>query len=203
MKIAMLGWGSLLWEGGSEFDKWHGPWKFDGPTIPLEFSRISKKRIGALTLVIDESNGSPTKVAWCLSNRQNAKDAMSDLRARECTNLENIGVVDLSPTAGVPNDAGVNGRIYAWAKSQELNVVIWTALKSNFRNKTKQPFSVESALSYLETLTPDAKLKAAEYIIRAPEFVRTPLRLTLQTESSFLSVCSPFQTGRLSAGIRD
>lgn len=201
MKIAMLGWGSLLWEGGSEFDKWHGPWKCDGPTIPLEFSRISKKRIGALTLVTDESNGSPTKVAWCLSKRPNAKDALCDLHTREGTSLENIGVVDLSPTAGVPNDAGVIGCIYAWAKNQELDVVIWTALNSNFRNKTKQPFSVESAVSYLETLTPDAKLKAAEYIVRAPQFVRTPLRLRLQTEPWFLSVCSLSQAGGLSSGI--
>lgn len=50
LRIAILGWGSLLWEGGQEFDTWHGPWQYDGPTLKLEFSRVSKKRLGALTL---------------------------------------------------------------------------------------------------------------------------------------------------------
>jgi hypothetical protein len=41
-RIAILAWGSLLWEGGAEFDRWHGQWKFDGPTLELEFCRISE-----------------------------------------------------------------------------------------------------------------------------------------------------------------
>jgi hypothetical protein len=27
LRIALLGWGSLLWEGGPDFDRWHGPWQ--------------------------------------------------------------------------------------------------------------------------------------------------------------------------------
>src|SRR5438105_3189676 len=38
MKIAILGWGSLLWEGGVDFDRWHDEWRYDSPsglwTIP-------------------------------------------------------------------------------------------------------------------------------------------------------------------------
>jgi hypothetical protein len=49
-QIAILGWGSLLWEGGTDFDRHHGDWQFDGPTLRLEFSRISTSRLGALTL---------------------------------------------------------------------------------------------------------------------------------------------------------
>jgi hypothetical protein len=52
-QIAMLGWGSLLWEGGADFDRWRNEWRFDGPTLSLEFSRISSSRLGALTLVVD------------------------------------------------------------------------------------------------------------------------------------------------------
>ena len=31
MKIGILGWGSLLWETGSEFEQWHDPWERDDP----------------------------------------------------------------------------------------------------------------------------------------------------------------------------
>src|SRR5256885_15588809 len=58
-KIAILGWGSLLWEGGADFDRHHEDWQFDGPTLRLEFSRMSPSRLGALTLVIDPLHGSP------------------------------------------------------------------------------------------------------------------------------------------------
>lgn len=69
MRIAILGWGSLLWDGGPEFDKWHGPWEYDGPSLKLEFTRVSEKRLKALTLVIDAEHGTETSVAWCLSKR--------------------------------------------------------------------------------------------------------------------------------------
>jgi hypothetical protein len=30
-QIAILGWGSLLWEDRPEFDEWHDNWRSDGP----------------------------------------------------------------------------------------------------------------------------------------------------------------------------
>jgi hypothetical protein len=53
MGIGILGWGSLLREGGLDFDRWHGPWEYDGPTLKLEFSRVSENCLKALTLVIE------------------------------------------------------------------------------------------------------------------------------------------------------
>ena len=63
MKIAILGWGSLLWDNQPEFDRWHESWQYDGPRLKLEFSRVSKSRLRALTLVIDEIYGTPAVVA--------------------------------------------------------------------------------------------------------------------------------------------
>lgn len=77
VRIAMLGWGSLLWEGGTEFDRQHDHWRMDGPSLPVEFSRISGSRQGALTLVIDSDHGSPARVAWCLSKRERVSEASS------------------------------------------------------------------------------------------------------------------------------
>ena len=51
MKIAILGWGSLIWNQNGLPVK--GQWKKNGPVLPIEFSRVS--RDGRLTLVIDET----------------------------------------------------------------------------------------------------------------------------------------------------
>ncbi|MDA8349013.1 MAG: hypothetical protein M0038_09465 [Pseudomonadota bacterium] len=189
MRIAILGWGSLLWEGGPEFDNFHDEWKFDGPQVQLEFSRISKKRLGALTLVIDHEHGSPTTVAWCLSRRLQVEDAICDLRSREETTLANIGRLDVPeaplPAGGVARNDAAEGPMIVWARSKGINVVIWTALKSNFAAQTKLPFSTVAALSYVKTLPPEGKVKAAEYVWRAPEFVQTPMRRALQQEPWF------------------
>jgi hypothetical protein len=186
VRIAILGWGSLLWEGRPEFDKWHGPWEYDGASLKLEFSHVSEKRLEALTLVIDAEHGTETSVAWCLSNRAALADAVCDLRAREGATLENIGQVTIA-LEGEPYNSGVpEGTIAAWARTKNLDAVIWTALKSSFQVKTRQPVSVGAVLLHLKTLTPEGKVKAAEYIWRAPDFVKTPIRTALQKEPWFL-----------------
>lgn len=189
VRIALLGWGSLLWEGGPEFDKYHDEWKSDGPQVQLEFSRISKTRLGALTLVVDREHGVPTTVAWCFSTRLRVEDAMCDLRCREGTTLDNIGRLDLpviSPAAnGETANNVVEDPMVVWAKSKGIGVVIWTALSSNFASKRKIGFSVGAAVSYVKTLPPEGKVKAAEYVWRAPEFVQTPVRGALQQEPWF------------------
>jgi len=60
-----------------------GPWLRGGPSLPLEFSRISKSRGGALTLVIDPENGTETIVSYCVSVRDRPSDTIEDLRIRE------------------------------------------------------------------------------------------------------------------------
>jgi hypothetical protein len=190
VRIAILGWGSLLWEGGAEFDRWHGPWQYDGPALKLEFSRVSQRRLGALTLVIDEVHGTPTTVAWCLARRVNLEDAVGDLRSREDTTADNIGRLIVTPRAVSSTEHGAEDPKLAWARLKGLAAVVWTALQSNFQEKTQRPFSVDGAVSYLRTLEPEAKAKAVEYVRRAPEFVRTPVRSALLTEQWFLEAGS-------------
>jgi hypothetical protein len=191
MRIAILGWGSLLWDGGREFDEQHEPWQHDGPTLKVEFSRISDSRLGALTLVIDDDCGALVKVAWCLTRRRTIENAICDLRSREGTTVENVGRVLLNaqhpPLADPP---AWEDLIIGWAKQRNLDAVIWTALKSNFRKRTRLPFSVDRAVAHLQTLSPAGKTKAAEYVWRAPDFVQTPLRSALQLEPWF-SIAKP------------
>lgn len=186
MKIAILAWGSLLWECWPEFDRWHTDWMPDGPTLKLEFSKVSDTRLGALTLVIDDEHGSSNTVAWCLSKRATLQDALCDLRAREGTSLDKIGQLVLSPQTEKPAAAHQPEPFEAWASARKLDAVVWTALKSNFKKRTTRAFSVAAATAYLQSLPADAKAKAAEYIWRAPELVKTPLRAALQVPPWFL-----------------
>jgi hypothetical protein len=185
MKIAILGWGSLLWEDRPEFDNWIEPWQYDGPNFKIEFSRVSETRLGALTLVIDTEHGFSTPVAWCLSKRAKLEDAVADLRCREGTTNENIGYVRLDEQPALPNPLEKDDPIVAWARERKLDAVVWTALKGNFKEKVEKPFSVKAVVAYVKTLSPAAKVKAAEYVWRAPEFVQTPVRSALQHEPWF------------------
>lgn len=185
VRTAILGWGSLLWEGGQKFDQRHGSWEYDGPTLKLEFSRISQRRRGALTLVIDEQHGISTIVAWCLSTRGSLEDAVRDLRAREDTTVEKVGRVVVTPRAESAHGQTATDSILAWARLKKLDAVVWTALESNFTEKTNQPFSVDAVVSYLKSLKVEGKVKAAEYVRGAPDFVKTPVRTALQREPWF------------------
>jgi hypothetical protein len=63
----------------------------------------------------------------------------------------------------------------AWARLKRLDAVVWTALRSNFAEKTRRPFSVDAAVSYLRAQNPESKAKAVEYVCRVPDFVKTPV----------------------------
>ena len=179
-QTAILGWGSLLWEGGADFDRWHDDWRYDGPSLSLEFSRVSSSRLRALTLVIDPEHGSATKVAWCLSKRKDPDDAAADLRCREGCAIKCIARLELPLTESNPPKQERAAAVAEWATSRKLDVVIWTALESNFETEVKRPFSIPEALAHVQRLPAPAKARAAEYVWRAPEFVRTQLRTALE-----------------------
>lgn len=176
-RIALLGWGSLLWDTDEQFDNRHVQWRRDGPTLKLEFSRISKTRGGALTLVIDSENGMNTQARWSLSRRSRVSDAVDDLKKREKTGRKNIGVYsDAGDRIG--RDEHALSAIGDWAGKRGMDGVVWTDLPSNFETETGERFSVDAGMRYLKTLRGDDREQAFRYIENAPAFVRTPLRIT-------------------------
>jgi hypothetical protein len=184
-KIAMLGWGSLLWDKSHrEFDKHHGLWKLDGPVLKLEFSRKSASRLNALTLVIDAIRGEECKVAYALSKRRTVERALADLQKREGTNRRNIGCVFTDGSRRQGRDADSVDVILRWAEGASLDVVLWTDLPGNFNDVPKNEF-VTAAVNHIQQLPVEAKALAAEYVWRAPEFVVTSLRAALQAEPWF------------------
>ncbi|MDO8939712.1 MAG: hypothetical protein Q7U98_11180 [Methylicorpusculum sp.] len=187
MNIAILGWGSLLWDNRPEFDEQHEEWLFDGPSLKIEFSRVSKTRNGALTLVLDAKNGKECQVAYALSKRKNPDDAICDVRSREGTTLKNVGFHFAEISRNQARDEEVLKAVQNWASKKKIDVVIWTDLESNFDEKSecKRPFSIETALCHIQVLDSQGKAKAAEYVWRTPAFVATPLREALQSQPWF------------------
>jgi hypothetical protein len=194
MKIAILGWGSLLWDRRKEFDDQHEDWQFDGPTLKLEFSRVSQTRSNALTLVLDARNGKSCRVAYAISKRESPDDAICDLRCREGATLKKIGIYFADGTREQSRDHDSLAKIRGWALPKKIDVVIWTDLESNFKGKSRnqKSFSIKSALSHIQALDPEGKAKAAEYVWRAPKFVDTPLRKALQSQPWFSPVSQIF-----------
>lgn len=187
MKIAILGWGSLLWDKSPEFDKHHEDWQFDGPRLKIEFSRVSSTRNDALTLVLDTKNGKECQVAYALSKRKCPYDAICDVRSREGTTLNNVGYYFADKTRKQAKEKDVLNIIENWASERKIDVIIWTDLESNFqkKSKTKTSFSIKAALCHIQALDSEGKAKAAEYVWRSPKFVETPLREALQVQPWF------------------
>lgn len=185
MHIAILGWGSLLWDERPEFGDHHTPWEFDGPELKIEFSRVSRTRGGALTLVIDPSNGAVCRVAHARSKRREPEDAICDLRSREGTTRSNIAFYFADGSRSQSKDPATLTAVQAWAAAKTIDVVVWTDLTSNFDKVCGRSFTVENALSHVGTLDVQAKSGAAAYVWRAPEFVVTPLRTALQSQPWF------------------
>ena len=185
-RIALLGWGSLLWDEdrNKDVDTHHNVWKCDGPTLMLEFSRISISRECALTLVIDPHHGSPVTVAWSISSRKTIEEVVGDLRKREG---ENIGMLVISGEALDVDNKSIDKEsfdsIRDWAVKRELGGVVWTNLGSNFLKKKGRPFSIEAACDHLKSLESKQSAKAIEYIKRAPCFVQTQLRTAIDSQS--------------------
>ncbi|MBI3742879.1 MAG: hypothetical protein HY261_01135 [Chloroflexi bacterium] len=112
-------------------------------------------------------------------------DAVSDLRIREGTTLKNIRHMDVRAQAPGPKQNEPENAIVAWARAKKIDSVVWTALTSNFRECGRPAFSVAAAIAYLQNLDPAGKAKAAEYVWRAPSFVKTDLRVALEKEPWF------------------
>lgn len=100
--IAVLGWGSLIWQPGEL--AMQSTWEADGPLLPIEFSRVSAD--GRLTLVIDPKTqgqgrkpvnvgGNELRTLYVVSALETLDAAVQNLKAREGSRLDMIGYVNL------------------------------------------------------------------------------------------------------------
>ncbi len=172
--IFILGYGSLIWDLDDLAPAVRGGWHMaQGPTMPLEFSRISPKRHQALALVIDP-RGMLCPTHAIASTRHRVDEAVDALARRERTSPERIGYVDLASAKRSADTRGIAERVAAWCADRNAGGAVWTELESNFDD-----FSVERAMDYLKNLTGQSLTAAEEYINRAPATTDTPLRRAL------------------------
>ena len=182
--IVIIGWGSLLWDLDNLEPYVSGDWAHDaGPPLPLEFVRVSPKRLQALTVVIDHDHGVPCQTSYTRSNRRDPLDAVGDLAARERADPQNIGYVDVLSGDGRSNHDGVYDTVSARLSSKGYRAAIWTDLSGNFAETTGASYSLQEAVEYLAALEGPSRVEAKRYIDSAPGAVDTPLRRLLGNHS--------------------
>ncbi len=176
MKIAIIAWGSVVWD--SRTLRYEGDWKRSGPSLPLEFSRVSRNC--RLTLVIDEEDGKQCATRYAQSSRNTLHDAIADLRDREGTIWARIGYVDLTShtdsASAYVQPQGTVEAIATWCRQHGFESAVWTALRPSFKEETGKDFSVVAATCHISRLPVQAKKVAIEYFNKAPDEIVTPLR---------------------------
>lgn len=183
-RIAVIGWGSLLWDLDDLAPKIEGPWLMRaGPALPFEFSRISPKRQLALVLCLDPEQGAPCPTNAILSIRADIHEAAEDLRARE--RAKEIGFIGAfcARTGYHRSRLPEVAPIFAnWCEATGAAGAVWTDLDSNFSEMSGADFSITAAIAYLRTLAGAPFDEAVRYIERAPETTETPLRAALRAD---------------------
>ena len=144
----------MLWDLDNLTPFVQGDWAINaGPRLPLEFSLVSRKRLGALALAIDEKHGAYSPSSIILSMHSDIIEARSNLAARERTKLDGIGFIDLEHQSHYSISLTTKTLISSWLEHSGLRGVVWTDSPPNFENHTNQPFSVENAKRYLHSLS--------------------------------------------------
>ena len=151
-----------------------------GPTLALEFSRVSAKRKMGLAVCIDEAHGAPCVTHAILSVRATAEAARDDLAARERAPRDLIGAVSLSEGRAEGRTAA---RIADWCRAQGLDGAVWTDLRPNFEEHAGVPFDHDAAEAWLLGLTGESRDEAVRYIRDAPPETDTPLRRRLDARA--------------------
>lgn len=193
LKIAVIGWGSLIWCPGCL--QVTSRWRTDGPELPIEFARISSDQ--RLTLVIYSGpERSPTprqRSYWAISRFQEVDQARENLRERERTSIDDIHW--LTPKRQHAKvDKAVAASIRGWVKANDrVQAAVWTGLASNWMGD----FTAESAVAYLEKLEMNKRQAkttfdlAREYICNTPSQIQTPVRKLLQSREGWKDSALP------------
>lgn len=180
-KIAVIGFGSLLWDLDDLAPKVSGEWKmYEGPILPLEFSLVSRKRHYALALVIDYGDGAPCPTCVIDSVRSEIGAAIVDLANRERMEPTNIGFVDRNTGESHSHREETRNTLWNWIENSNYDGAVWTDGERNFEALTGRAFSLKTAQDHLRSLQGISLEEARRYIRNAPARVETPLRRALE-----------------------
>ncbi len=176
MKIACLGWGSLIWRPESLLIR--REWFSDGPLLPIEFVRQSND--GRLTLVITDT-AKPIRTLWALMATGNLQIAMESLRIREGIgkNKRDSHIATVSKDTETENPCNLT--IQNWLRACNLDAAIWTNLPPRFKGEDNKEPALNEAIKYLQELDINTKANAEQYIRRAPRQIDTDFRRAFES----------------------
>lgn len=173
MKIACIGWGSLIWR--PEALPIQSKWFDDGPILPIEFTRQSSD--DRITLIIDDQ-AKPVRTLWALMTTTDLNEAIRALKEREgAKKLEAIHSVT-SETSGV---TGVKKDISRWLQTLDLDAAVWTGLSYSDKTQNQRP-TIDYIIGHLKSLHPNKRKHAEEYIRKAPKQIDTEYRRQIELE---------------------
>jgi len=178
MKIAVLGWGSLFWQPKElAFDK-EFKWKEDGPTLPIEFARISSN--GRLTLVLTEK-GTEVSTLYAFSTYKTVNEAILNLAVREGSGRKSIGFYNKKEEIFSPETFKFKQNIKKWIEQTAFDAVIWTNLDEKWLvdNRKTDP---NKRVEYLKELRGNKSVLAEEYIRKTPIQIKTKYRKLIEKE---------------------
>jgi hypothetical protein len=164
-------------------------WKEDGPSLPIEFARVSSGP--RLTLVLCKgAENLPT--LWTISASKGIQEAIINLAKRETTNIGNIGFLfipdDIYRCNVVPDCLSI---IRDWAEQKNLDAVIWTDLP---------PIGVipnpEEVIKLISGFSEDGKKLTEEYVRRTPPQMRTKIRKALEEKFGWTPSSQPIGSER-------
>ncbi|MCR9094313.1 MAG: hypothetical protein NXI30_08855 [bacterium] len=171
-----------------------GPFRADGPRLPIEFSRVAHD--GRVTLVIDEQAVAiPT---WAVALDVDGLDAAIEALGRR----ERIGSARWPSWIGAQLHAGSGGirgeaseatrdAVSAWLPGSGYDGVVWTALPSRCPDGRFAAPRTGELVDHLRALEGEARARAEEYIRRAPPTVRTERRARFEAELGWTASEAP------------
>ena len=188
--IGCIGWGSLLWDPRSL--PMAGPFRADGPRLPIEFSRVAKD--GRVTLVIDPA-ADAMATWWCPMAVDTIAEAIEGLGRRE-----RIGPARWSEwigwqirdgaeiggeggaRAGGLADPSTRATFAEWLVSKDVDAVVWTALPARTPDERFAWPTTEALVAHVRGLEGEARARAEEYIRRAPTTIDSRRRRLFESE---------------------
>jgi len=175
MKIACLGWGSLIWDPRKL--KIDGHWNHDGPELPIEFTRRSNN--GRITLIVDRKAQHQTTF-WSTMIVEDLDEAIMSLQQREnAPNKNSIHFAHVTDLA----DEDEKATVVKWLSMKKIDAAIWTGISYNPQINNGERLSIDYVINYLKNIADEGiKQQAEEYVRRTPKQINTEYRRVIERE---------------------
>ena len=175
MQIAVIAWGSLLWQPAPL--KLASGWHPGGPLLPLEFVRNSEDTAELALAVCESAALCPTY--WAYLDTSDVPSARANLREREKIDPARPDWIGTVPAADVALSP-VAARIEAWRIARRIDAVVWTALPARSRGREGRVPGAQEVLDWVASRSGAERAKVEEYVRRTPAHIDTRYRRLIE-----------------------